>query len=158
MKGRLAMTAVGLFLLACPPCAQAQQPVRKPSPALIKYGKWLTLAASLGMNYFAAKAHARADDAFAVIEDACGVDRHNCDTFPNGTYVDPLIEAKYQESVRYDRRARNLLIGGQTALLATAAAFIWELTRPKNLPGNIPFEPRVSQRAGQTYLGFRVDF
>ena len=78
---------------------------------------------------------------------------------PSGTYADPEIEGLYRTSQHYDRRARLWLIGGETALAGAAALFVWELTRPKGRPDNIPFEPEVrSLRAGGTGLGLRLAF
>ncbi len=128
------------------------------SPA-VKYGKWALLAGAIGMNYLAVRAHNRADDAFDVLEAQCGAANERCALGPNGTYTDPAIEDLYQTSLRFDRRARLWLIGGETALVGSAALFIWELARPKNRPDNIPFEPEVrSLRAGGTGLGMRLRF
>jgi hypothetical protein len=128
------------------------------SPA-VKYGKWALLAGAIGMNYLALQAHDRADDAFDALEARCADLRQRCDLGPNGGYADPAIEDLYQSSLRYDRRARLWLIGGETALVGSAALFIWELTRPKNRPDNIPFEPEVrSLRSGGTGLGLRLAF
>ena len=138
--------------------AQAPAPTVKPIPALIKYGKWMTLAGSLAMNYLAARAHTRADDAFRVIEDACALNQDMCIVGPDGRYLNPSIESQYQRSVHYDRQARGWLIGGEAAFAGTAAMFIWELTRPKSLPGNIPFEPQVKQEGARTLMGLRLAF
>jgi hypothetical protein len=128
------------------------------SPA-IKYGKWVLLAGSIGMNYLAVRAHDKADDAFDVLEAQCGVANERCRLDADGTYSDQAIEALYQTSLHYDRRARLWLIGGETALVGSAALFIWELARPKDRPDNIPFEPEVrSLRAGGTGLGMRLKF
>jgi hypothetical protein len=54
--------------------------------------------------------------------------------------------------------ARGWLIGGETALAGAAALFIWELTRPKGRPRNIPFEPEVRSMRGATGLGLRLAF
>ena len=62
------------------------------SPA-VKYGKWVLLAGSLGMNYLAVKAHNRADDSFDVLESRCGEDSDRCLLGPSGAYADPEIEA-----------------------------------------------------------------
>ena len=125
----------------------------------VKYGKWVLVAGSLGMNYLAVRAHNRADDSFNVLESRCGVDHEQCALGPNGAYVDPGVEDFYQTSLRYDRRARLWLIGGETALAGAAVMFVWELTRPKGRPDNIPFEPEVrSLRAGGTGLGMRFTF
>jgi len=128
------------------------------SPA-VKYGKWVLLAGSLGMNYLAVRAHNRADDSFDVLESHCDVDQGRCALDGNGAYADSEIESLYQTSLRYDRRARLWLIGGETALAGAAVLFVWELTRPKGRPDNIPFEPEVrSLRAGGTGLGMRFAF
>lgn len=128
------------------------------SPA-VKYGKWALLAGAIGMNYLAVRAHNRADDAFDVVEAECSAVRERCALGPGGTYTDPGIEDLYQTSLRYDRRARLWLIGGETALVGSAALFIWELARPKNRPDNIPFEPEMRvMPAGRTGLGLRMAF
>ncbi len=128
------------------------------SPA-VKYGKWVLLAGSLGMNYLAVRAHNRAEDSFDILESRCGVDAGQCALGPDGAYANPEIEDLYQTSLRYDRRARLWLIGGESALAGAAVMFVWELTRPKGRPDNIPFEPEVrSLRAGGTGLGLRFGF
>lgn len=137
---------------------QAQQPVVPHSPALIKYGKWATLAGSIAMNLLAAEAHQKADRAFQVINLACIQSTSNCATLPDGRYSDPFLEQKFQESLDHDRSARRWLIGGETALVGTAVMFIWELTRSKTRPGNIPFEPQVGERNGRTEIGFNFSF
>lgn len=125
----------------------------------VKYGKWLLLAGAIGMNYVAVRAHDRADNVFDELEARCNGAHERCDLGPDGSYADPAIEDLYQSSLRYDRRARLWLIGGETALVGSAALFIWELTRPKRRPDNIPFEPEVrSLRAGGTGLGLRLAF
>jgi hypothetical protein len=154
MKRLVPLLLLCLALLGGP--ARAQQ-LRAGSPALIKYGKWLTLAASATMNVLAEKAHNRADDAFDVINRTCFADKTRCTIF-HGHYTDPLMEHQYQLSVGYDRTARGWLVGGETLLAATAVAFIWELTRPKSRPGNIPFEPQVTERNGATVVGFQLHF
>ena len=125
----------------------------------VKYGKWVLLAGAIGMNYLAVRAHDRAENVFNVLEAQCNSAHERCDLGPDGSYADPGIEDLYQSSLRYDRRARLWLIGGETALVGSAALFIWELTRPKSRPDNIPFEPEVrSLRAGGTGLGLRLAF
>jgi hypothetical protein len=117
------------------------------------------LAGSIGMNYAAVRAHDRAENSFDLLQTRCGAAPQRCNLGPGGTYADPEIEGLYQTSLRYDRRARLWLLGGETALAGAAALFIWELTRPKGRPDNIPFEPEVrSLRAGGTGLGMRLAF
>jgi hypothetical protein len=142
---------VGLLLLSGRVEAQALSP-------LVKYGKWLLVAGSAGMNYLAIRAHNRAEDAFDELESRCLETRTRCALGPEGNYLDAEIEGFYQTSLRYDRIARGWLIGGETALAGAAALFVWELTRPKGRPDNIPFEPEVRSLRGATGLGLRVAF
>ena len=153
---RIAALLVGLFLLVSP--LPAQQAMPGSSPPLVKYGKWGLVAASVVMNLMAREAHQKADDAFGFVADACAADRTRCTTLPDGSYADAVLEQHYQSSLDYDNKARAWLVGGQTALVAAAVGFIWELTRPKGRPENIPFEPEVTERDGATRVGFRVSF
>jgi hypothetical protein len=125
---------------------------------LVKYGKWILVAGSAGMNYFAIRAHNRAEDAFDELESRCLATNSRCILGPSGSYLDPEIEGFYQSSLRYDRIARGWLIGGETALAGAAVLFVWELTRPKGRPDNIPFEPEVRSLRGSTGLGLRFGF
>jgi hypothetical protein len=126
---------------------------------LVKYGKWLLLAGSLTMNYQAVKAHNRAEDTFDVLESSCSADPQRCALGPDRAYADPEIEDLYQTTLEYDSEARLWIIGGETALAGATVLFVWELTRPKGRPDNIPFEPEVrSLRAGATGLGIRLAF
>ena len=147
---RMLLLVTAFLLLSGP--VQAQGPV-------VKYGKWALLAGAIGMNYLAVRAHDRADNVFDVIEAECRTDQERCALGPSGGYADPALEDLYQTSLRYDRRARLWLIGGESALVGSAAMFIWELARPKNRPDNIPFEPEMRvMPAGRTGLGLRVAF
>lgn len=151
---RLILLLAGLAVGALP--LAAQQPPG--SPPLVKYGKWGLVAASVAMHLFAREAHQRADEEFAFVTDVCAVDRTRCTTLPDGSYADPVLEQHYQSSLDYDNKARTWLVGGQTVLVGAAVGFIWELTRPKGRPDNIPFEPEVSERDGATQVGFRISF
>jgi hypothetical protein len=131
--------------------AEAQGP-------LVKYGKWLLVAGSIGMNYYAVRAHNRAEDNFNALKSRCDSFNDRCAIGPEGRYLDPEIEDFYQRSLHYDRVARGWLIGGETALAGAAALFVWELTRPKGRPGNIPFEPEVRSLRGGTGVGLRLTF
>jgi hypothetical protein len=142
---------LALMLLGGPLEAQGVSP-------LVKYGKWVLLAGAAGMNYFAIRAHNRAEDAFDDLELRCGQTRSRCDLDAEGRYLDPEIEGFYQSSLRYDRIARGWLIGGESALAGAAVLFVWELTRPKGRPDNIPFEPEVRRMPFGTGLGLRVAF
>jgi hypothetical protein len=125
---------------------------------LVKYGKWLMVAGSAGMNYLALRAHNRAEDAFDQLESSCLAATSRCALGPDGSYLDPEIEGFYQNSLRYDRIARGWLIGGETALAGAAVLFVWELTRPKGRPENIPFEPELKVLRGSAGIGVRLGF
>lgn len=140
-----------LLLLLCSARATAAQR----SPAPVKYGKWAVLATSIGLNILAADAHRDADRVFEEIEARCETDPSLCGV-AGGSYVDPVNEALYQETLRLDRRSRTFLVTGEAAFLGAAALFIWEFARPKSPPDNVPFEPEVSVRNGVTRLGLRV--
>jgi hypothetical protein len=148
---RLRLAVLTMMLVAGPVEAQKVSP-------LVKYGKWLVLAGSAGMNYFAIRAHNQAENAFDALESRCFEVRSRCDLGPDGRYVDPEIEGFYQNSLRYDRIARGWLIAGESALAAAAALFIWELAGPKGRPDNIPFEPEIRSMPWGTGLGLRVSF
>jgi hypothetical protein len=148
---RALFAGLALLLVAGPSQAQGVGPVAK-------YGKWVLVAGSVAMNYLAIRAHNRAENAFDALEERCFQTQDRCDLGPGGNYIDPEIEDFYQTSLRYDRKARGWLIGGETALAGAAALFVWELTRPKGRPDNIPFEPEVRSLRGGTGLGLRVGF
>jgi hypothetical protein len=149
------MLALGLALGAAP--VRAQQ-LDRPSPPLVKYGKWLLAAGAVGMNYLAARAHDRAQDNFDRLEDRCFAAHNLCLQGADGSYVNSESEALYQESLRYDGQARRWLFGGETALVGAAAMFVWELTRHSPKPDNIPFQPELKQLQGATGVGLRLQF
>jgi hypothetical protein len=148
--------AVTLPLVAAP--AQAQDTLPTGSSPLVKYGKWLLAAGAIGMNYMAAQSHQQADDNFDELESRCFDDHSLCSLDASGTYVDAESERLYQESLRYDRQARRWLFGGETALLTSAALFVWELTHHTPKPDNIPFEPEVRSLRQATGIGVRIGF
>ena len=148
---RALVCSVLLMLFAGPATAQGSRP-------LFKYGKWALAAGSLALNYLAAKDHDRADNVFDSLEQSCFLEHSLCDVGPNGRYSNPEIEGLYQQSLHYDRRARRLLVGGEAALLGSAAIFVWELTRHTSKPDNIPFEPEVRSLRQATGLGLRLRF
>ncbi|HEX2250345.1 MAG TPA: hypothetical protein VHH32_08335 [Gemmatimonadales bacterium] len=149
---RICSLLFGLMLLATPAKAQSRL-----SP-LVKYGKWVLAAGAVGMNYLALRSHNRAEDAYDELESQCLEMQSRCDLSPDGEYLNPEIEALYQNSLRHDRITRGWLIGGEAALAGAAALFVWELTRPKSRPENIPFEPELRNLRGATGVGLRLQF
>jgi hypothetical protein len=128
------------------------------TPSLVRYGKWVTLAGAVGMGILAARSHNSADDSFEQLRQYCFPDNARCDQSSNGSYLDPVAEGYYQSSVRHDRQARRWLLGGEVALLGSAGLFVWELTRPKAPPKNIPFEPTLTVTPRSTLFGIRASF
>jgi hypothetical protein len=147
----LCLAALALSLLSARLDAQQVSP-------LVRYGKWLLVAGSATMNYLAIRSHNQAEDAFSALEERCLATARRCDLAPSGRYLDPEIENFYQVALHYDRIARGWLIGGETALAGAAALFVWELTRPKGRPDNIPFEPEVRSLHQATGVGIKVGF
>lgn len=125
------------------------------SPAPIKYGKWALLAGSVALNVAAADAHREAERTFDVLEARCTAEPALCN-IAGGSYSNPETEALYQETLSLDRRSRRLLFAGEGALLGAAVLFVWEFSRPRGRPEDIPFEPEVSFRPGATNIGLRV--
>lgn len=153
----LALLALG-SARATPLAAQEAATFERRIPGWVKYGKWGLLVGSVTMNLLAARAHESADAEFDQLRERCLSDGTLCAMAIDGTYVDPESERLYQRSVAYDRRARLWLVAGQTALIGSAVMFVWEFTRPKGPPGNIPFEPEVSATPTGTNVGLRVAF
>ena len=157
MRHSLALAAV---LAAASPAA-AQQPTRAAThvPAVVSYGKWLLLGGAIGFNLAALRQHRLADDSFSELAEICtAADHARCDTGPDGSYLDPGAEAIYQRTLQADRRARVWLFAGETALLGSAAMFVWELSRPHGRDPDIPFTPRVGMSGGRTTLGLEIPF
>jgi hypothetical protein len=125
---------------------------------LVKYGKWLLVAGSIGMNYLALQSHNQAEDSFDALEKQCFANHALCAVGADGHYTADASEELYQASLKYDKEARGWLIGGEAALAGAAVLFIWELTGPKGRPDNIPFEPEVRHMRGATGLGLRLEF
>ncbi len=159
---RTLYTATLIGLAAAPAGRLAAQdsiaPMVRSIPAVVRYGKWALLAAAVGMGLKASSAHHDADQAFESLEGYCFDDQTRCDQQANGQYIDPISEGYYQTSLSADRRARGWLVGGEVTLLATAGLFVWEFTRPKSPPKNIPFEPTVQVIGPRTHLGLRIPF
>jgi hypothetical protein len=157
----LALLVLGLCLGAGSLAAQASDSLfqaRRGSPFVVKYGKWLVLAGAVGMGLKASSAHHDADRAFDRLEDYCFEDQDRCDQRPDGSYLDPVAERHYQRAITRDRHARGWLLGGEVALLGAAGMFVWELTRPKGGPDNIPFEPQMRWDGRRTRLGLNIPF
>ena len=148
-----------LALSTAPLAAQGEAPLRVSHvPAVVKYGKWVLIGAAVGFGLKAEDAHRDADRAFNRLERYCLQDEARCDQSPDGRYLDSHSESLYQTSLRRDRQARGWLVGGEGALVGAVGLFIWELTRPKRPPENIPFHPEIQVTPGVSRLKLQVRF
>lgn len=141
------------LLVTIAPAARAQG-----TSPLIKYGKWVLAAGAVGMNILADRSHDHADEQFGALRERCFTDQSLCAIDGEGRYLDRDSETLYQNSLRFDRRARRWLFGGETALVGAAALFVYELTRHTPKPDNIPFEPEVRSLRQATGVGLRLEF
>ncbi len=157
MRYALAFTAA--LGVASP--ASAQRPTRAAThiPAVASYGKWLLLGGAIGFNLAALRQHHLAEDSFSELAEICTAAEHSrCATGADGAYLDAGAEAIYQRTLSADRRARGWLFAGETALLGSAAIFVWELSRPHGRDPDIPFTPRVGVSGGRATLGLEIPF
>jgi len=143
------------MLVVAPTSAAAQM-----SRPLVKDGKWVALAASIGFNIAAADAHNDANRSFDRIDARCAAPNAlRCELEQSGRYVDPVTEQLYQETLALDEKATRWLIAGEAALLGATALFVWELTRSVDSPpDNEPFAPVVQQFSNGVGLGFQIRF
>lgn len=120
---------------------QPQTPPRSGgwSRSIVHYGKWVTAATAVGLTILAAREHDRAQDDWRQLLDLCRSNNATCQLRSDGQYADYNAELLYQRTTYYDRRARSRLIGGQVALLASAAMFILDLRHQGGEAPNIPF-------------------
>lgn len=143
--------------MMAPGALAAQQPLRV-SPPLIKYGKWIAFGASIVFGLEAQSEHHIADGAFQSLTNYCLDDFTRCDLGPNGHYLDPVSEQFYQTSLAHDRHAEHWLLGGEVLFVGATAGLIWELTRPRGLPANIPLRPVVERTGAGMKLGASFTF
>jgi hypothetical protein len=152
---------VGVSILA-----RAQEVPAAPAPhgwsrSIVHYGKWATAATAVGLTILAAREHASAQDHWRQLIALCRDDNAGCQLRSDGRYVDDGAELLYQRTAYYDRRARSRLLGGQVALLASAALFLADLRHKGGNPPNIPFHglELTAQPAGDAArLGVRLAF
>lgn len=147
----LAWCAVGAPRAA----AQTEEQNGSPrTPAVIRIGKWAALGLATGLTAAGAVVHDRADGHYGDLLDFCRT-HGPCPLDASGRYANAGAETLYQRVVQDDRTARRWLIGGQAALLASAALFVLELSR-KGGPENIPFSPYLSAGGSGTKVGLRL--
>jgi hypothetical protein len=134
---------------------QTQSPRQEATPRIVVYGKWVAAAASAGFTALGIREHNDADRAFADLARYCR-QQQSCDVGPDGRYLDPAAEERYQRVVSGDRRARTWLVTGQLALVGSVALFVIELTREKGSE-NIPYRGLLVEPGKYgTRIGFRL--
>ena len=102
-----------------------------------------------------------ADRAYEDIERLCLDTPEACKRrLDNDAYEDAALEARYQDVVKRDDRARFALLAGQVGIAASVLLFILDL------PGHpaaedIPYNPRPLRlgldRTGAIHVGLRLD-
>lgn len=133
-------------------------PQRRSVPAPVRIGKWATLAGSVFLGISAYNAHQDAESSYDALLDRCRTVEFACLLDENNRYLDPASERLYDDSQGADRRAARYLIGSEVLFVATAAGFIWELTRREEKPENIPFVPRITQSRSETRVAWTLRF
>jgi len=135
---------------------EAQAPDRG---AFLKVAKWTTLMGSAAALGYGIITNREADRDYDAIEKICEETPERCTRLTNGEYADAELEARYQDVVRLDDRAKLSLTAGQVGLAATLVLFILDL--PSD-PGteDIPYEPRrlrIGSRAdGSLQVGYTL--
>jgi hypothetical protein len=108
----------------------------------LRVAKWSTLLASTGAAAYGFNQNRVADREYEELEEICFGNPALCEK-ATGTdrYVDAAMEARYQEIVDRDDRARLALLAGQLGLIASLAMFIFDLP-DKSTPEDIPYDPK----------------
>lgn len=141
--------------------AAASPPALPVLPELpgLRVAKWSTLALSLATAGYGVAAHTRADRRFERLEATCRQDPDRCgERLQSGAYADAELEARYQQIVRLDRRARASLIVSQLGVVATVAMFLLDMRDDRD-PETIPYDPeglRIDARRDGLALGWAV--
>ena len=132
--------AMGHFVTAVTLPAQPRAAgVARATPAarVVRWGKWVLLGTAVAFGSYALAEHRRAEHAYEALRVRCRGDATLCDRV-NGRYTDVTSEQFHQRATAGDRRARVGIIGGQIALLGSAALFVYDLRNGRG-PANIPY-------------------
>jgi hypothetical protein len=123
--------------------------------------KWITGAGAVVLTALAAREHDRSNDQWHTLLRLCRANHAECVLDAAGRYENAAAEDLYQAALQYDRRARTRLLGGQAALLLTAALVLIDLRHGNDGPPNIPFDPlevTPDLRARGVRVGLRLTF
>jgi hypothetical protein len=155
------LTTAAVLLTALPPgrlAAQVVDTVPKRVPAVVHYGKWVTLAGVIALGAGAKVNNDRAEESYDALQAYCFESPVSCVVGPGGGYIDPVAEDLYDQTTVYDRRAGRYLIAAEVAFAATVVGFVWELIERKENPRTIPFEPRIEPGVSQSRVGLVIRF
>jgi hypothetical protein len=156
--------ALALALAAAPVVAPSAQPRLPSGPGVrergswtpVRVAKWALLGAAIGLGVYARSNSRNGDDAYADLRALCRTQPERC-SLAGGAYADPEVEGLYARAVSSDRRAQVGIIGGQVALLGSAALFVYDLRNGRG-PADIPY-PSSAHRARLGMLaGLRLTF
>ena len=139
-------------------CAQTLDTVPKHISPVIHYGKWLALGGAVAFGVAAKQNNDKAESAYDELSDRCFDLPASCIQGPNGEYLDPVTEALYDESNRYDHRAGRYLIAAEVTFAAAVAGFVFELINRRDHVPTIPFEPHVEASSVSTRVGLTLKF
>jgi len=152
MRYLRALAFVPALGIAAPLAAQDPAP---PVPAGYHYGKWLAAAFAVGFTTLAVRSHNAADRAYNGLLAYCRAG--SCAVGPDGHYVDPDAEARYQDVTRGDRDARALFVGAQASLASAVVLFVLEVHRSSREPPNIPYHGlTVTPHLGGVDVGWQL--
>ena len=106
----------------------------------VRYGKWLTLAGAAAGATYGVLTNQKSDNEYNRLERTCRDEPARCARLADGSYSDAELESTYQDVLRWDDRARLVLIAAQVSLVTSVALFIIDL--PRGGSGeDIPYSP-----------------
>ncbi len=161
MTHRPALLALGLAI-ALPAVAQAQSPSPQPRTtpwyvSVSHYGRWVALAASAGFIAVAVNRHDQASQEYQALVLFCHQQQQRCVLGTDGKYLDPVPEARFQETLKLDARAGRWIMAGQITLFAAGGMFLIDILDRDHSPKNIPYTP-FEAYAAPGRLGLQMRF
>lgn len=161
MIRRATLFAVGCAV-AFPAIAYAQNPSPKPRTtpwyvSVSHYGRWVALAASAGFIAVAVNRHDQASQEFRSLVLFCHQQQQRCVLGSDGKYLDPVPEARFQQTLTLDARAGRWIMAGQVTLFAAGGMFLIDLLDRDHSPRNIPYTP-FKAYAAPGRLGLQIRF
>ena len=126
----------------------------------LRIAKWTTLLVSGGAAAYGFTQNRVADRDYEELERECEAQPLSCLKLPDSdVYANADMEARYQQILERDDRARLALLGGQIGIAAAVIMFIVDL--PERItPEDIPYDPKPLRlglrRDGSTQLGLHL--